>query len=427
MPSGKSQNAVTGGAIVEEMFSRYARSLITEALTDTRIVLVMGARQVGKSTLTEEIATVDHPAQTLTLDDKTTRDSANNDPTGFVAGLQGPVLIDEVQRSPDLLLAIKESVDKDKAPGRFLLTGSANILTAPKIYEALAGRIEIINLSPLAQSEIERSGDNLVDLLFAASPPRILDATIGREAFIDRAIRGGYPEARLREQRRRDRWFQGYLTSVIEKDLREISDAHKLDQIPALLRIIAAQAANLYKADNISQRVALDKKTVQAYTRLLETVFLVRRIKAWVPNIGGRGIHTPKIFITDSGLLAYLLGADAKRAAEDDQITGKLFENFVVMEVARLVEWAQTAVTQYHYRTRDNEEIDIVLESRSGDLACIECKTAATIDPKDYRPMEKLRDQRGRRFIAGFVIYTGGDTKPLTDRIWAVPVSALWS
>ena len=170
------------------MFPRSARSLITEALSDTRIVLVMGARQVGKSTLTHEIAATDHPARALTLDDKTTREAANNDPTGFVAALDGPVLIDEVQRSPDLLLAIKEAVDQDRRPGRFLLTGSANILTAPKIYEALSGRIEIIHLWPLAQAEIERSTANIVDQLFAGSPPQISGATIGRNCRIDPGV-----------------------------------------------------------------------------------------------------------------------------------------------------------------------------------------------------------------------------------------------
>jgi predicted AAA+ superfamily ATPase len=386
----------------------------------------MGARQVGKSTLAEEIANHDHPAQILTLDDKTTRDAAINDPTGFVAALGGPVMIDEVQRSPDLLLAIKEAVDHDKTPGRFLLTGSANILTAPKIYDALTGRIEIISMSPLAQVEIERSEANLVDQLFSGVPPRITGATVGRKAFVERAVRGGYPEARLREQRRRDPWFESYLTTLIDRDLREIADAQKLDEIPTLLRLIAAQAANLYKAENIANKMSLNTKTVQAYTQLLETVFLVKRIKPWRPNIGSREVQTPKVFVTDSGLLAYLLGANEQRSAEDDQVTGKLLENFAVMEIARLVESAQTTVTQYHYRARD-EEVDVVLENRAGEITCIECKTAATLRPADYRPMEKLRDGRREQFLAGVVLYTGAETKPLGDRIWAVPVKALWS
>ena len=409
-----------------ELFPRRSRALILDALSDTRIVLVMGARQVGKSTLTQEIAATDHPARSLTLDDKTTREAANNDPSGFVAALDGPVLIDEVQRSPDLLLAIKEAVDRDSSPGRFLLTGSANILTAPKIYEALSGRIEMITLSPLAQAEIERAQTNLIDRLFAAAPPQIADATIGRDAFVDRAVHGGYPEARLRAQRRRDRWFDSYLKTIVDRDLRELSDAQKIGEMPALLRLIAAQAANLYRAENIGNKMSLHKRTVQSYTQLLETVFLVKRIKAWRPSIGSREVQTPKIFVIDTGLLAHLLGADEQRVAEDDQITGKLLENFVAMEIARLVDWAETSVTQYHYRDRD-DEVDVVLESRSGEIVCIECKAAATLKTADYRPMQKLRDSRGKEFVAGITLYTGADTKPLGDRLWAVPVSALWS
>jgi predicted AAA+ superfamily ATPase len=386
----------------------------------------MGARQVGKSTLTRGIAQSDHPAAIVSLDNKVARDAANNDPTGFVAGLSRPVLIDEVQHSPDLLFAIKEAVDTDTTPGQFLLTGSANILTAPKIFESLAGRIEIVNLWPLAQSEVEHSTANLVDRMFGGAPPQVSGATVGREAFVERAVRGGYPEARLREGRRRTRWYASYLRTLVERDLRELDDLEKLERVPPLLRMLAAQAAGLYRAENIGNKIELDKKTVQRYTRLLETVFLVRRIGGWRPGIGSREVQTAKVFITDSGLLAHLLGANAKRAADDEQVVGKLYENFVAMEIARQLDWAETQATQYHYRNND-EEVDIVLESHSGEIVCFECKAAATLKPGDYRPMAKLRHERGVRFVAGAVLYTGADTVPLGDRIWAVPVSALWA
>jgi predicted AAA+ superfamily ATPase len=192
--------------------------------------------------------------------------------------------------------------------------------------------------------------------------------------------------------------------------------------------LIASQAANLYKAERMSRDLGISTKTVQSYTDLLETVYLVKRVRAWRPNIGRREVTTPKIYVVDSGLLAYLLGADAHRAATDDQITGKLFENFVAMEVARLLDWAETSATQYHYRDRSSsDEIDLVLESRSGEIACVECKAAATVKHEDYRAMVKFRDSWGRRFVAGVVLYTGTRTRPLTERIWAVPVAALWN
>ena len=409
-----------------EMFPRHDRSLILAALEDTRVVLILGARQVGKSTLTHEIADNVMKAQVFTLDDKTIREAANNDPTGFIAALEGPVVIDEVQRAPDLLLAIKEKVDGDKRPGGFLLTGSANILTAPKIYEALTGRTEIINLWPLSQAEIERSTTNFVDLLFAGAPPRITGATIGRGAFVDRVVRGGYPEARLRNGRRRQKWFESYLKTLIERDLREISDAQKIKEIPKLLRRLASQAANLYSANNIAEKIHLDNETVESYTALLETVFLVQRKRGWVPGVGSREVQKEKVYLTDSGLLAYLLGADETRIAGDDQITGKIYENFVAMEIARHADWAETSTEQYHYRVKD-DEVDVILENFSGEIVAVECKVAATVKARDYRPLEKLRDAKKDDFIAGVVLYTGEDTKPLSDRLWALPISALWS
>ena len=365
-------------------------------------------------------------ARIVTLDDKTVREAANNDPAGFVAALDGPVVIDEVQRAPDLLLAITQHIDRDQRPGRFLLTGSANILTAPTIFEALTGRTEIINLWPLSQAEIERSTTNFVDSMLAGTPPAIEGATIGPRAFVGRAARGGYPEARLRDGSRRQRWFLSYLKSLIDRDLREISDRQKISEVPKLLRRLASQAANLYSANSVATKIRLDNQTVEAYTALLETVFLVQRKRGWVPGIGSREVQKEKVYITDSGLLAHLLGADEERIAEDEQITGKVYENFVAMEIARHVDWADAPVEQYHYRVKD-VEIDVILESISGGIVAIEAKAAATVNARDYRPLEKLRDARSNDFVAGVVLYTGASTISLADRLWAVPVSALWS
>ena len=410
-----------------ELVPRHAQRLVEEALEDTRVVLLLGARQVGKSTLAGQVAAGRGATGPITLDDATTRAAADADPSGFVASLPRPVVLDEAQRSEPLLLAIKEAVDRDTTPGQFLLTGSANILTAPRIHDALTGRTEIITLWPFAQSEIERSQTNFVDRVFARGIPSITGATVGRDAFVERAIRGGYPEALERAPRRRERWFESYIESVVTRDVRELADIRRLEAIPNLLRLIAVQAANLFKAETMSNDLGISTKTVQSYTELLETVFLVRRVKAWRANIGKREVTTPKIYVTDSGLLAYLLGADEGRAGRDDQVTGKLFENFVAMEIARLLDWANISATQYHYRDRSTgDEIDVVLESRAGEISCVECKSAATVRPADYRAMAKLRDAREDRFAAGVVIYTGAETRALTERIWAIPVSALW-
>lgn len=411
---------------MSRIIDRRARGAILEALGDTRVVVVVGARQVGKSTLALEIVKSDFPATVINLDERATREAVLADPAGTLAELDGAAFIDEVQRGGnDLLLEIKAVVDRDKRPGRFLLTGSANLLATRRTFEALTGRMEIIRLSPLAQSEIEGSSASIVDALFANEPARVADAPKGRPAFVERVARGGYPAALRRVGRRRDAWFTSYLESALGRDIREISDAHKLRELPSLLRLLAAQSANLFVVSSAAKRLRLDRRTVDAYCDLLEAAFLIRRIPGWCPGIGAREARTPKVYVTDSGLLCHLLGADSKRLAEDDQATGKALESFVAMEVARHAEWAQTDARLFHYRS-GRREIDLILESRRGEVACVEVKAAASFGARDWRAMEALRDERGDSFRSGFLLYAGERTLPLGDRLWAVPISALW-
>jgi uncharacterized protein len=409
------------------VIARQSLPQVVETLTYARVTLVMGARQVGKSTLVRKIASDHHPAQSFNLDDQATRQAARNDPTGFVAGLTGPVAIDEVQRVPDLLLAIKEAVDLDPVPGRFLLTGSANILTAPRIYDALTGRINIERLWPLAQSEIEGSTSNLVDALFAGAPPQLADAPVGRVAWVSRAVLGGYPEVATRPAGRgRESWFSDYVTTVLERDLRNLSAAYKLDEIPRLLRTLAAQAANIYVAESTGNKLGLNKKTIQSYTELLETVFLIQRIPAWRPGIGAREVQKPKLYFVDTGLLADQLGANEDRVANDNQIVGKVLENFVGVELLKHLTWAKTRAQLFHYR-RDVHEVDMVIEDRAGNIVAAEVKAAASFDTADYRELARLRDARTETFRAGVLFYAGAQTLPLGDRLWALPISSLWA
>jgi predicted AAA+ superfamily ATPase len=403
---------------------RHIRPLLLEALADTRVVFVAGARQVGKTTLTREIAANEHPMTVLSLDETATRDAALRDPAGFLAALSGPVLIDEIQHAPDLLLEIKSVVDKDKRPGQFLLTGSANILTSKKVKDALTGRIETLNLWPLAQSEIREGKVNLVDALFAGAPPQLSGCTVGRDAFATIVAAGGYPEALLRAGSRRERWFESYVDTTLDSDLRDISDAIKVEEMPRLLRLIAAQTANLLSYRNIASRLGLSDGTVKAYVGLLEQLFLVRRLQAWRPGFGARETSTPKVYVVDSGLLASLLGADETRVALDDQVTGKILENFVAMEVVKYLGWSTNRVRLYHYQ-RDREDVDLILERADGQIAAIEVKARATITGHDYRWLLKLRERSASRFVAGVVIHPREQTIPLGDRLWALPIAAL--
>jgi uncharacterized protein len=411
---------------VAQTVPRKARQLILDALGDTRVVFVSGARQVGKSTLTRDIASNEHPAIVVSLDQEPPLRAARADPAGFLAGFDAPLLIDEIQRAPGLLLAIKDQVDRDGRPGRFLLTGSADVFASHKVHDALTGRMETIELWPLAQAELHESSANAVDAFMSGCVPHIHDAPVGRSSFGDIVAAGGYPEALLRAAGpRRDRWFANYLKDSLTRDMRDISDALKLAEMPRLIRLLASQSAGELVYRNLAPKLDLAHATVKAYASLLEAVFFVRLLPAWRPGIGAREVRAPKAYIVDSGLLAHLLGADGIRIAHDDQVTGKVLESFVAMELLRLSGWAQTEVRLYHYR-QGREEIDLILESRSGDIAAVEVKASATVGPRDASTIAKLRDARGERFKAGVVIYTGAQTVPLGKRIWALPVSGLW-
>jgi predicted AAA+ superfamily ATPase len=406
---------------------RHAFGLVQEALRYARVVLLLGPRQAGKSTLVGELAAHGAVSRAVTLDDQLTRDAALVDPTGFAAGLERGIAIDEVQRAPDLLLAIKQIVDRDSTPGQFLLTGSANVLTAPRILDALTGRTDVIELWPLAQSELEGSKSNLVDELFSGVPPRITGAPIGPAAWVERAILGGFPEVHTRPAGRlRGRWFESYLRSLVQRDLRDMSDAQKLTEMPRLIRVLAAQASGVLVPDRIAQRVGLSTKTIQSYVRLLETVFVVRTVPAWRPGLTARERLAPKVFLADTGLLAYLLGTRADRAGTDPQITGKLFENFIATEIVKQLVWAEHQVEIYHYR-RERREIDLVLEANDGTVVAIEAKASASLAGSDRRALVELRDTLGEKFRAGVLLHTGTETVPLGERIWGLPVSALWS
>ena len=405
---------------------RHLRPSLLEALADTRVVFLAGARQVGKTTLTREIAAGEHPMTVLSLDEAATRDAASRDPGGFLAALPGPVVIDEIQHVPELLPEIKDAVDRDPTSGRFLLTGSANILTSKKVKDALTGRIETLNLWPLAQSELQGGQLNFVDALLDGAPPQLGGCVVGRDAFTSIVDAGGYPEALLRTGARRERWFESYVDSTLDSDLRDISDAIKVEEMPRLLRLLASQGANLLSYRNAAARLNISHDTVKAYVGLLEQLFLVRRLQAWRPGLGAREVSTPKVYLVDSGLLANLLGADRTRIAIDDQVTGKILENFVAMEVLRHLGWAKNRVRLYHYQ-RDREDVDLILERADGQIAAIEVKARATIASQDYKWLIRLRERRGSQFVAGVVIHPREQTIPLGDRLWALPIASLWA
>jgi predicted AAA+ superfamily ATPase len=411
------------------MIQRKARRLILEAAEDARVVMLLGPRQSGKTTLVRELAEGDLPMSYVTFDQAGARRAAAEDPVGFVAGLDRPVAIDEVQRVPEVLLEIKRIVDHDRRPGGFLLTGSARVLSLPQVADALVGRVETVTLWPLSQAEVVGSPRNLIDELFAGSPPSITNAPPGRAAWHSQALAGGFPEARARaEGHRRDAWFASYLETLIEKDVRDLADIRALDEIPALLTLVAARSTGPLNVASLAGELRISEASVRRYLALLDAAFVLLRVPAWRRSLGRRATAAPKCQLVDAGLAAHLLGLDRRRLERDESLGGGLLEVFVRMELVKLAEWSESHPGVFHLRTRGGgQEVDAVLERRGGEVVGVEVKASATPASRDFRGLEELRDARGDAFVAGVVIHPGEQTLPFGDRLWALPVSALWA
>jgi predicted AAA+ superfamily ATPase len=406
---------------------RHLTDHVQVALEDTRVVVVLGARQVGKSTLVEQISDREPPRPIISLDDDATLRGALDDPTGFVADLGTPIAIDEVQRAPNLLLAIKRSVDVDKRPGRFLLTGSANILTAPTIADALTGRTEFLRLWPFSQAELRSTPPRFIGSLFAGDPPRIYEASSGRHAYVEMLVAGGFPEAIRRSGARRASFFDSYLDSVLERDLASLARVNDWANVRMLVTAIAATTGSVVSLDGLARGLGIAANTIRTYLALLETLFLVHRLPAWHSNRLHRLVKAPKLHIVDSGLLAHLLDADPDRILDDGAIAGALVETFAVMEVVRQAAVDLDPPRLYHLRDRDRHEVDLVLERRDGSVVGIEIKASASSGASDFRGLRLMRERLGERFAFGALLYTGPGTVPFGDRLAAVPLSALWA
>ncbi len=408
------------------MIERHIRPLVVEELSYARAVCLLGPRQVGKSTLVKQIASQDHPATYISLDEEGSRQAALEDPTEFVAAISGPTVIDEIQRAPDLMLAIKIRLDNCNDRGQFLLTGSANVITLPTIADNLPGRVDYVHLWPFSQGELEGSAENFIDRLFENDPPRIVGAEVGRAAYAERVVRGGFPEAQGRGEAGRERFFSSYLPSILGRDLSDVARIHDAAQMGRLLSVIAARSGSLTSARAMAGDLGIDHKTVLAYTKVLEDLLLVRRLHAWSANIGSRQVKAPKLHVCDTGLLANLLNVEADRLVRDPTLAGPIFETFAATELERQSSWSERKSRFYHYRDHRQREVDIVLERGAGEIVAIEVKSGAALRSKDFSALRFLRDSLGPRFKAGVVLYTGERTLPFGERLHAVPLCGLW-
>jgi predicted AAA+ superfamily ATPase len=408
------------------MIRRNINESVLNALADTPVVLLNGARQTGKTTLAQAIAS-QTGAGYFTLDDAATLSLAGSDPSGFVRNLTGPVVIDEVQKAPDLFPAIKLAVDKDRRPGRFLLTGSANVMTLPRLSESLAGRMEIVPLFPFSVGEAAGRREGFLNRLFDGSVGKT-KAPLKRDGVAAQMTHGGYPEAIERKNDgRRAAWFASYISTILQRDVRDLARVEALHALPNLLKLLAARTSGLLNLADVGRDAGLPHTTLTRYLALLETVFLVHRLPAWSLNLGKRLVKAPKLHVVDTGLACHLIGADAKRLDEDRPLLGRMLETFVVGELRKQLSWTQPQTALYHFRTSSGSEVDAILEKADGTVAAIEVKAGATMGASDFTAIKTLRDSLGKRFRAGIVLYLGDQVVPFGDKLWLAPVQALWA
>lgn len=408
---------------------RRAERLVQEALGDTRVVTINGARQVGKSTLAKAVLRMHPGARERRLDVATEREAAISDPTRFVRH-EGLLAIDEVQRVPDLMLSIKAEVDEDPRPGRFLLTGSARLLGLRGLPDALVGRMETIELWPFSQGELERVEEQFIDRVFDDDRGWLVDSsssgTESRDGYIERSLRGGFPEAVGRVEARRSKFFESYVNDLIDRDVTQLAEIERRSDLRRFLQWLAGSMAQPIKVERLASQVGLSARTAQRYLTLFEEVFLVKRLEGWSASVTGRAQRMRKLVFVDSGLGAHLLGLSAQRIHRSDNLAGPLVENFVLGELARQLTWSDTRAELFHYRTRDHVEVDAVLQAGDGRIVGIEIKAAETARRDDFSGLRHLQARLGDRFCLGLVLHAGKTTASFGDRLVAAPIDLLW-
>ena len=407
------------------MYQRFVLNNILEALADTPVIFLRGARQTGKSTLVQMIANGPYPARYVTLDNAGILSAAGADPTGFIAGIEKPVVIDEAQRIPELLLSIKEDVDRHRQPGRYILTGSADILTVPKVSDALVGRMELMTLWPLSIAEIKGHKDNLVDAFYSPYFHRHLyqNPTFDLNASM---IAGGFPEPLQRtSHRRRLAWFDSYISTILDRDIRNLAHIQDLAAVPRLLKLLASRLATLHNQSEVSRSTGIPNSTLSRYMALLKTIFLVQDLPAWSSNLGKRLVKSPKLLMVDTGLACSLMGIDEDGLRQGGEVVGRIFENFVALELFKHASWSDKPVRLYHFRSQLGQEVDIVIEDNRGYIIGIEVKLSATPSPKDFSGLKILQAHLREKFVRGVLVYTGNDVVPFGKDLHAVPIQCI--
>ena len=404
---------------------RHAAPRLAEALADSPAVLVHGPRQCGKTTLVRTFGEA-QGYRYVSFDDDVAREAAIADPAGFIANQPERVILDEVQRVPSLFTALKMAVDRNRLPGRFLLTGSSHLLLVPQLADSLAGRMEVLQLHPLSQAELQHCEPQFLDRLFAGRFPATSVDRLGDE-LADRISAGGFPPALARTAgRRRTDWYDNYIDALVQRDLRELARISSLDTLPRLLTLAAAQTGRLLNVTNLASAFKLSRPTIDDYLTLLAHVFLLDRLPPWHVNPKSRLVKTPKLHFVDTGLACALLEADAAALRADRMLLGLLLETFVLQELKRHDASHERRHTFCHFRDKDGLEVDVVISRGRHALAGVEVKASATVKAGDFNGLRKLQRLAEDRFAGGAVVYDGEQCVGFGDKLYAVPVRMLW-
>lgn len=412
------------------MYPRYSEHNIKEALSDTPVVFIMGPRQAGKTTLVKTLITETRAENWtyITLDDQAQFEIAQADPVGFIRNLPATrIALDEVQRLPELFVSIKQAVDEQRTPGRFLLTGSANALLLPRLSDSLAGRMESVRLLALSECEILNRQPTFLIKLLNQEAPSTQDIRV-RDHILQRLVTGCFPEPLQRTSERRSQaWYQQYLRTLIQRDIRDLSHIDHPDLMTKLLKLTAFYAGKLVNLTELGSKLDLDRITIKRYMALLEQLFLVEQLPAWHSNEYKRLVKTPKLHSIDTGMMCAVRGLNRDRLLKQPGDFGLLLESFVYNELRKQAVWIEEPLSFYHYRDKDKVEVDVIIENAIGDCFAIEVKAAATLSAKDFTGLKRFQDIAGNRFQMGILLYDGDHTTAFGENLYAVPLGALWS
>ncbi len=411
----------------KQPLKRHIEKKLLSALEYMPIVLLRGARQTGKTTLAKTIAQSKNYTY-MTFDHLPTLMAAKEDPIGFIDRIQKPVILDEIQRVPELFLPIKSDVDQNRNPGRYFLTGSADPLLLPQLGDSLAGRMRLITLWPFSQGERENKQETFLQKVFTKNTLSTGKTFVcSKENILSRAITGGYPPLlQITSEQHQLEWFNDYVSLVLQKDIMDLSKIENITHIPNLMMLLAARVGALLNTEELARSLKLSSVTLHRYIGLLKTLFLVNMLPAWNKNIGKRLVKSPKIYLNDTALQLFLLNIDIDRLRKDQTLTGSVVENFVVLELLKQISWNDSMINMFHYRDYKRSEIDIILEGPGGDIVAIEIKSSQTIITDDFKNIKQFKDSVGEKFLHGIVLYTGTTALPFGDKLTALPIASLW-